>query len=70
MLYLHHNEGHFYIVQHGSLFVDWNARPGPAMRELLDSVHRHVDVPVLDAAHYDPESLFGTAVAEEAAILE
>ena len=33
MLLLRHNERHFYGLKHGSLFVDWNARQGPAMRE-------------------------------------
>lgn len=40
------------------------------MRERLDSVHLHVGLPVLHAAHYDSESLTDIAVAEEAAILE
>ena len=69
MLVLRHQEHHFYGVQHGTLFVNWNAQPGPAMCVWLDSVHRQVGLPELNATHYDPVSLAAVAEAEEAAIL-
>ena len=42
MLLLNHAEGHFYGVQYGQQFLDWNALPGPGMRTRLDKVHQLV----------------------------
>ncbi|KAE8909802.1 hypothetical protein PF005_g19624 [Phytophthora fragariae] len=70
MLLLKHTEGHFYGVQHGDVFHEWHAHPGPDMRERLDHVHRLVGLPVLPSARSDPESVAAEATYEEQALLE
>uniref|UniRef100_A0AAV1TQF6 Uncharacterized protein n=1 Tax=Peronospora matthiolae TaxID=2874970 RepID=A0AAV1TQF6_9STRA len=70
MLIFRLQDSQYYGVQHGSLFYEWHARLGPATRTRLDTAHRAVGLPVLDASAYDPDSLAEIVRAEEVAILE
>ncbi|GMF45405.1 unnamed protein product [Phytophthora fragariaefolia] len=65
---LKHTEGHFYGVQHGDVFHEWHAQPGPDMRARLDEVY--VGIPVLPSDGYDPDSVAAEAAYEEQALLE
>ena len=65
-----HTQGHFYGVQYGRQFQDWNALPGPDMRASLDSVHQEVGLLTINASPFNEGSLAESARVEEGPILE
>ncbi|CAI5717705.1 unnamed protein product [Peronospora effusa] len=70
MLLLKHVESHFYGVQHGNLFFEWHAQPGPDMRSRLDSVHEATGFPKLPSVGYDLDSVRAEVTLDEQFVLE
>ncbi|KAG6947486.1 hypothetical protein JG688_00015530 [Phytophthora aleatoria] len=70
MMLLKHTKRHFYGVHHGSTFLEWHAKSGPAIRVRLDTVHAKLGNPILPSNAHDPESIDLEAIQEEQAHLE